>query len=68
MLKEKWGAKSTEWAEFTGLADDAQDAKLDEIFAKNEAKLQAKVDARLEQLRKEREAKKALKTGVEIDL
>lgn len=68
LLKEKWGSKSTEWAEFTGLSDDAQDAKLDEIFAKNEAKLQGKVDARLEQLRKEREAKKALKTGVEIDL
>jgi hypothetical protein len=68
LLKAKFGAKSQAWAEFTGKDDKAQDEYLDEVFAKNKAKLQSAVDARLEELKREREAKRKLGAGVEIEL
>jgi hypothetical protein len=68
LLKAKWGAKSTEWAEFTGLSDADADAKLDDVFAKNADKLKAKVDARVAELAAEREAKRNLASGVSLDL
>lgn len=37
-IKAQLGAKSEKWAEFTGLSDADQAAKLDANFAKNEAK------------------------------
>lgn len=68
LIKAKWGAKSTEWAEFTGKSDDDQDEYLDSTFKKNEAKLRPSIDRRLAELRAEREAKKNLASGVEIEL
>lgn len=44
------------------------DAKLDEVFAKNEAKLKPQVDAELERRAKEREAKAKLGAGIELDI
>lgn len=61
LLKAKYGKDS---AEFKAL----DDAKLDEVFAKNEAKLRPQVDAELERRRKEREAKAKLGAGIELDI
>ncbi len=66
LLKDKYGAKSPEWAAFTGLDDDAQAEKLDAVFAKNEEKLAPKVDAELKRREAERKAKASMK--VDIDL
>lgn len=68
LLKDKYGAKSPEWAKFTGLADDVQDAKLDEIFAKNEATLKPKVEAEIARREAERKAKAKIVAGVELEL
>lgn len=57
VLKAKVGAKSEAWATFTGLGDAEQNAKLDELFAKNSAKLQPAVDAKLAELKAARERK-----------
>lgn len=65
-LKAKVGAKSAEWAAFTGLSDAEQAAKLDGIYAKNEAKLAKAVDDKLALLAAEREAKRGL--GDDINL
>ena len=66
VLKAKWGAKSADWAEFTGLSDADQNAKLDAAFAKNEAKLGPAVDERLAQLAAERKAKQALLADLDL--
>lgn len=60
IFKAKLGAKSPEWAEFTGLSDADQFAKLDALFAKNEKVLRPKVEAELKRKQMEREAKRAL--------
>lgn len=44
------------------------DARLDEVFAKNRAKLQSLVDERMAELKKERERKAKLGKGLEIEL
>lgn len=67
-VKAKFGAKSPEWTEFTGRADTDQAAKLDEIFAANEAAFGPAVDAKLAERKREREAKAKLATGLEIAL
>lgn len=59
-MKAKLGKDSPDWAEFTALSDEDANARLDEVFAKNEAKLRPIVDAELEELRKERERKAKL--------
>jgi len=63
--KAKLGAKSKEWAKFTGLSDADQNAKLDEWHKANEAAFADAIKAEL----KRREEKRATKiTGIEIAL
>lgn len=57
-LKAKYGAKSPEWAAFTGLSDVEQEAKLDALLEKNKAKLQPQIDAEVKR-RAELAAKRA---------
>lgn len=67
-LKAKYGAKSPEWAAFTGLSDDEQDAKLDALLDKNRAKLQPQIDAEIKR-RAELAAKRAKQSdGLELSL
>lgn len=65
-LKAKLGGASAEWKTFTGLEQDVQEAKLDELFTKNAEALAPLVAAELEELQRERKRKAALaaKTGV----
>lgn len=66
VLKAKWGAKSKEWAAFTGLSDADANARLDAVYAKNEAKFAPAVDERLAQLAAERKAKAALMADLDL--
>lgn len=65
-LKAKVGAKSEAWATFTGLSDADQAAKLDAIFAKNEAKLAPARDKELARLREARADKAALAADLDL--
>lgn len=67
-VKAKFGAKSPEWTEFTGRSDADQNAKLDEIFAENEAAFTPAVEARMAERKAERERKAKLATGLTINL
>lgn len=58
--KAKFGAKSPEWATFTGLPDDEKNAKLDAWFAAFTEALTPEVDAEMER----RAAKRAAKSGL----
>lgn len=55
--KAALGAKSTEWATFTGLPDADQNAKLDELFGKNETAFRPQVEAKIAANKAERERK-----------
>lgn len=66
--KARFGAKSAEWATFTGLDDAAQAAKLDEWFAANADALAGEVDAEMAARAKRREAKAGLAGKVDIAL
>jgi hypothetical protein len=68
LVKAKYGSKSTDWATFTGLSDDEQNAKLDAIFAKNEAELTPSVDEKLAELAAARAKRSELAKTVEISL
>lgn len=57
-VKAKFGGKSPEWATFTGLSDDDQNAKLDAWFAEHEATFAPAVDEKMAELAAAR-AKKA---------
>lgn len=64
-----WGKDSAEAKAFKDLKEDAQNAKLDEVFAKNAAKLQPFVVERLEELKLERARKaKLAKASGELEL
>lgn len=67
-LKAQLGAKSPQWAKFTGLDDDAQAAKLDEVFEKNKAKFQPEVDAELKRREAAAKSKAKLADKLEFDL
>ncbi len=64
LVKAKLGAKSPEWAAFTGLEDDEQDAKLDAVVEKNRAHFDkfvaAEMKARAERAEKRAKADLAL--------
>lgn len=64
LVKAKFGAKSPEWATFTGLEAAEQNAKLDEWFAANEDVLAPERDAemarRAEAAKAKRDATKAV--------
>lgn len=49
-VKAKFGAKSPDWAKFTGLSDDEQNAKLDAWFSANEATFGPAVDEKMAEL------------------
>lgn len=68
LLKAKHGAKSEAWAKFTGLSDDEQNKKLDEIAAKNADALADKVKEEIARREAARKAKQKLTAGIEIDL
>lgn len=68
LVKAKLGAKSPEWAAFTGLEDEEQNAKLDAVVAKNEAHFAAFVKAEMK-ARAEAAAKRAKAgEGLALDL
>lgn len=66
LVKAKYGAKSPEWAAFTGLGDEEQLAKLDELVEKNRAHFDKFVAAEMK-ARAEAAAKRA-KAGAELTL
>lgn len=68
LVKAKLGAKSPEWAAFTGLEDDAQAEKLDAVVEKNKEHFAKFVAAELK-ARAERAAKQAKAAeGLELTL
>lgn len=67
-VKAAWGAKSPKWAEFTGLSDDEQAAKLDTVYADNEAAMADAVAAKMAERRAERERKAKLAKAVTINI
>lgn len=68
VAKDKFGAKSPEWATFTGLGDAAQNAKLDTWYAKNEGDLSPAVDAEMKRRADAAKGKRALSGKVTLDL
>ena len=66
LVKAKLGAKSPEWAAFTGLEDDEQAEKLDAIVAKNKEHFDKFVAAEMEARREA--AEKRAKAGEELAL
>jgi hypothetical protein len=68
LAKAKFGAKSPEWAAFTGLADDEQAAKLDAMVATNQAALDPAIDEEMARRAARRDAKAALGGSVTINL
>lgn len=63
-VKAKLGAKSPEWATFTGLDDADQNERLAAIFAKNEKAMRPVVEAKVA----ERAAERARKASLKIDI
>lgn len=66
LFKVKVGGKSEAWATFTGLSDADQAARLDAMFAKNEAALRPVVDEKLAELAAARARKAKLATSFNI--
>ena len=66
LVKAKLGAKSPEWAAFTGLGDDEQAEKLDAIVAKNQSHFDKFVAAEMKARREA--AEKRAKAGEELAL
>lgn len=67
-VKEKFGAKSPQWAKFTGMSDDEQAKELDRWFAANAEALTPDVDAELARREEARKAKAKLSGKIEINL
>jgi hypothetical protein len=65
-MKSKLGAKSPEWAAFTGLADADQNVKLDANYAKNEAHFKPFVEAKVAERSADRARKAAMNVGFEL--
>jgi hypothetical protein len=68
LLKAKMGAKSPEWAKFTGMSDADQNAALDKVFAKNEEKLAPQVEAKIAAEAAERKRKAQLTSSLDFDI
>lgn len=66
--KAKFGSKSPEWATFTGLDDDARNAKLDGWYEANKAAFDPAVDEEMARRNARREANKGLGATVDISL
>lgn len=67
-VKAKFGAKSPEWAKFTGLSDADQNAKLDEWFAGNADAFAPAVEKEMERRKAAAKAKAKLADSLSIDL
>lgn len=67
-VKAKFGAKSPQWATFTGLEPAEQVAKLDAWFAENEATFTPAVDAEIARRAAKRDAKAGLAGAIAIEL
>lgn len=67
-VKAKFGAKSAEWASFTGLDDAAQNAKLDEWAAANADAFAPAIEAELAERAAKRARKADLVKGVAFTL
>lgn len=67
-VKAKLGAKSPQWATFTGLDDADQNDKLDEWFTANESVFRPAVEAKIAERKAERERKAKLAGKVEFTL
>lgn len=68
LVKAKYGASSPEWKTFTGLADAEQNAKLDAMFAANEAAIAPAVDEKIAELAAARSKRADMAKTVEIAL
>ena len=68
VVKDSWGAKSPKWTEFTGLSDAEQAAKLDQVFADNEAALRPAVESEVAERQAKRARLAATKGKVKIDI
>lgn len=66
--KAKFGAKSPEWATFTGLDDDERNAKLDGWYTANAAAFDPAIDEEMARRAAKRDANKALGGAIEIAL
>lgn len=66
--KAKFGAKSPEWATFTGLSDDDKNAKLDGWYAANAAAFDPAIDEEMARRAAKRDANKALGASVAIEM
>lgn len=66
--KAKFGAKSPEWATFTGLSDDDQAAKLDGWYAANAAAFDPAVDEEMARRAAKRASKATLAGSVAIEM
>lgn len=64
--KAKFGAKSPEWATFTGLSDADQNAKLDAWYDANREAFDPAIDEEMARRAARRDAKNALAGSVEI--
>lgn len=67
-LKANYGAKSPEWADFTGLSDEAQNEKLDYNFAENEDVFGPIVDAEIARRVEKAKDRQALRGKVKFAL
>jgi hypothetical protein len=66
--KAKFGAKSPEWATFTGLPDDEQTAKLDGWYADNKTAFDPAIDEEMARRAARRDAKAALAGSVAFSM
>jgi len=66
--KVKFGAKSPEWATFTGLADDKRNAKLDAWYDANKAAFDPAIEEEMARRAAKREAKAALAGAVAFEM
>src|SRR6185503_4927067 len=66
--KAKFGAKSSEWATFTGLDADAQNAKLDGWYEANREAFDPAIDEEMERRAAKRAAKASLAGSVAIEI
>lgn len=66
--KAKFGAKSPEWATFTGLDDDARNAKLDGWYTANAAAFDPAIEEEMARRAAKRAANKTLGGSITIEL
>jgi hypothetical protein len=67
-IKEKFGAKSPEWAKFTGLSDADQLAKLDESYAGNKDVFDPAIELEIKRRADANKAKAKLANAMSIEL